>query len=130
MRSLSRVVVPPIVTRTPVSRNESAGHESSIAGAIENTPLPPLWSDASPAPIVPVSPTAVTSKLPPIAGDDVETEIDVILFAPAEMTSITLEKPSVVVQTCVEPVCPGFPFHTSTVHDCAAVEDADAVTYE
>src|SRR5207237_3720852 len=98
-------------------------------GDIERTPLPPLWSEASPAPIVPVSPTAVTSNAPPIAGEDVETEIDVILFAFAEMTSMTLEKPSPAVQTWVEPVWPGLPVQTSTVHDCAAAVEADAVRY-
>ena len=130
MRSLSFVVVPPIERFTPVRAKESAGQESSIAGAIEKTPLPPAWSLESPAPIVPVSPTAVTLKLPPIAGDDVETEIDSILFAAAEMTSITFENPSLAAQSCVEPACPGLPFQTSTVHDCAAVVALPALRNE
>src|SRR6266540_1761177 len=119
MRSLSRVVAPPIVICVPVSENASAGQESSIAGASERTPLPPLWSLARPEPIVPVSPTAAMSNEPPIGGDVFEIEIDVILFELALMMSSTELKPSVPTQTCVEPVWFGFPFQTSTLNDCA-----------
>ncbi len=97
-------VAPPIVTCTPVSVNVSAGQPLSIEGAIEKTPFPPDWSLDGPAPIVPVSPTAVTWNVPPMAGCVVETEIDVILFAFAEMTLSTSLKPSPWVQTSLDPI--------------------------
>ena len=91
--------------------------------------MPPDWSDETPAPIVPVSPTAVTEKPPPSGGAPFETVIEVILLAFAEITSMTLEKPSVLAQTWVEPDWPGLPFHTSTVQPCAEAVELEAVRY-
>ena len=89
------MVVPPSTRLTPVSVNVSAGHESDIAGAIENTPLPPSRSLLGPLPVDPVSPTAVTVKFEPTDGAVVEALTLVTLFALAEITLMIWLKPSV-----------------------------------